>query len=1211
MEANSFLDFYDVHEEFLVAADPATGRPYLARAEKDGCPLLIKFWPRSIDMDDEDLEDIWLHELRQLHRLKGYPGVGDYVSSIVDSGRDDKGFYLVLDASGRVPLSCITKSAGALSLRTHWLKRLRNPTTRILFWNNVVRIVKAIELLHAQGLLHRHLDSNSILSSGDINSEAIDFQLTGFEWSVRVHTMSSAPARGEVLSLGGSFCSFATDWSDLGFLLVDLLGIDVSVLENPARPVDVIVEKTGLTLSETHLIKALIGWAPIKANTPQEIMSSKLIESSIEKIIEALTAVSSHRASPCRLAINLKYDAHAKGSLHSLKSAVQIKYKEKYDVTLSDSDHEEIKKFVVQDLSDSPVAILSQNHSGNEEQLLIQGKELIYRLDRFQLGHDEPVFTWDFAFCQKAYISLPGWLNGSSKTLELNSSNIEVHSVAEARQLYRSTPNDLQGRSWEEVINRLDEDDSTFTPAQLAFMEGLAACHLTEVSYARAEIYPVDILESSLIDSGEWRITVTSCKNEDSEALSKSLVLDAPAVRLEKVLSRNDGDIETLNWSLVSSSLLAKEDNGEVILTYQDCSADEDGQLTYVFTSTQAIPYYKQYFIAPNSLQASFRQLSRRARALDTLGTHVELIESISNPQKSAYKTQDSVIEDSSFKMLDGSKQDALQNILKIMPLFLVQGPPGVGKTHLVTTLVKQIFEKEPDSRVLLSAQSHATVQHLYHEIEKTELSSSKSDTLIIRCSKQDNDDDSALSDADAKAKDFLEKLISSKLFENSTSHRLKTRILEMSQGHRSNRYTLVNQLLRSANMVFSTTNSEQIERMIKDRAQFDWSIMEETGKATGVELLSPLLLSHRRLMIGDHKQLPPYRSTEMKNILLDPSRLKAVLQESEQVQNPKVKGETCKSLLENGEFDESRLIEIGSNASKNLMLFESLVTNEQRESDAYEKVFGSIANRTPVGSMLSVQHRMHPYIADLVSEVFYNKKLTTHPERESFFLAADTCKPFFFSSPEHLKQAAPIVWIDMPDLQATKGMKKGDDLPRWQNSLECEAVVKILKRIRRSNEAAKLPTLAVLSPYAEQVKRIERAIIKKDLRSRFLSNLDLFAKPDDHSSFCSTVDAFQGGEADAVIISLVRNNDKGTLRSALGFLVDERRMNVLLSRCRHQLILIGSYEFIKSWAEKLSGRIEPKNQDGDFLVRLLNTLEEYKASNKMTIIPWHELQDS
>ncbi|MGY0522841.1 hypothetical protein, partial [Pseudomonas aeruginosa] len=98
-------------------------------------------------------------------------------------------------------------------------------------------------------------------------------------------------------------------------------------------------------------------------------------------------------------AINLKYDAHAKGSLHSLKSAVQIKYKEKYDVTLSDSDHEEIKKFVVQDLSDSPVAILSQNHSGNEEQLLIQGKAYICFLakckipckDRLIMAELEPI----------------------------------------------------------------------------------------------------------------------------------------------------------------------------------------------------------------------------------------------------------------------------------------------------------------------------------------------------------------------------------------------------------------------------------------------------------------------------------------------------------------------------------------------------------------------------------------------------------------------------------------------------------------------------------------------------------------------------------------------------------------------------------------------------------------------------------------------------
>jgi superfamily I DNA and/or RNA helicase len=63
--------------------------------------------------------------------------------------------------------------------------------------------------------------------------------------------------------------------------------------------------------------------------------------------------------------------------------------------------------------------------------------------------------------------------------------------------------------------------------------------------------------------------------------------------------------------------------------------------------------------------------------------------------------------------------------------------------------------------------------------------------------------------------------------------------------------------MLRAANLVFATTNSYAIERLIEERGLFDWTIVEEAGKATGGELLSPLLLSHRRLMIGDHKQLP------------------------------------------------------------------------------------------------------------------------------------------------------------------------------------------------------------------------------------------------------------------------------------------------------------------------------------------------------------------
>jgi hypothetical protein len=34
----------------------------------------------------------------------------------------------------------------------------------------------------------------------------------------------------------------------------------------------------------------------------------------------------------------------------------------------------------------------------------------------------------------------------------------------------------------------------------------------------------------------------------------------------------------------------------------------------------------------------------------------------------------------------------------------------------------------------------------------------------------------------------------------------------------------------------------------LSERSLFDWSIVEEAGKAAGGELLSPMLLSHRRL---------------------------------------------------------------------------------------------------------------------------------------------------------------------------------------------------------------------------------------------------------------------------------------------------------------------------------------------------------------------------
>eukprot|EP00198_Chlamydomonas_reinhardtii_P002822 XP_001692158.1 predicted protein [Chlamydomonas reinhardtii] len=65
-----------------------------------------------------------------------------------------------------------------------------------------------------------------------------------------------------------------------------------------------------------------------------------------------------------------------------------------------------------------------------------------------------------------------------------------------------------------------------------------------------------------------------------------------------------------------------------------------------------------------------------------------------------------------------------------------------------------------------------------------------------------------------------------------------------------------------------------------------------------------------------------------------------------------------------------------------------------------------------------------------------------------------------------------------------------------------------------------------------------------------------------------ATVDNYQGEEADVVIISLVRSNARGRI----GFLREPERINVLLSRARHGMILFGNSKTLRS-AKSVEGR--------------------------------------
>ena len=104
----------------------------------------------------------------------------------------------------------------------------------------------------------------------------------------------------------------------------------------------------------------------------------------------------------------------------------------------------------------------------------------------------------------------------------------------------------------------------------------------------------------------------------------------------------------------------------------------------------------------------------------------------------------------------------------------------------------------------------------------------------------------------------------------------------------------------------------------------------------------------------------------------------------------------------------------------------------------------------------------------------------------------------------------------------------------------------------------------------------------------------------------CGTVDSFQGSEADIVVVSLVRNNQHVAPLSALGFLSDFRRMNVLLSRARWQLIIVGSLSFLGTIVEAAKGTGNEKELS--FMREMLLSLASWEAEKLVSRIPYDRL---
>jgi hypothetical protein len=186
---------------------------------------------------------------------------------------------------------------------------------------------------------------------------------------------------------------------------------------------------------------------------------------------------------------------------------------------------------------------------------------------------------------------------------------------------------------------------------------------------------------------------------------------------------------------------------------------------------------------------------------------------------------------------------------------------------------------------------------------------------------------------------------------------------------------------------------------------------------------------------------------------------------------------------------------------------------------------------------LLGTQYRMHPAIARFPSAHFYGGRL----RNGAAVRAPEYWQPYHF---DRRSRFGPLSFLDTAGCAAAAEDRSGGG--SVANAGEARIVCALLEALFRQypDELCGAGKVAVLTPYKRQV-----AVVRRELgASRVLLGADVEV---------STIDGIQGREKQLVVLSTVRGGSSSL--SGIGFVKDERRMNVALTRARLSLIVVGN----------------------------------------------------
>ncbi|WP_138501283.1 translation initiation factor IF-2 N-terminal domain-containing protein [Nostoc sp. PA-18-2419] len=189
------------------------------------------------------------------------------------------------------------------------------------------------------------------------------------------------------------------------------------------------------------------------------------------------------------------------------------------------------------------------------------------------------------------------------------------------------------------------------------------------------------------------------------------------------------------------------------------------------------------------------------------------------------------------------------------------------------------------------------------------------------------------------------------------------------------------------------------------------------------------------------------------------------------------------------------------------------------------------------IKEMLTIQYRMHPYIMGAINQ-FYEGKL------ESGILEPDKKRAHNLTG-EIIQESHHILWVKTPMEKKFLEERSGTS---YFNTSEIDVIERLCQQFEKTwasqvanGELKK--EIAVITFYGAQLRKIDER-----LQSELFPSLEIRT---------GTVDRFQGMERPIVIVSMVRNNNKGDV----GFAKKSERVNVAFSRAQELLIIVGCHD--------------------------------------------------